>query len=45
MQIITRARTGQYLSLNRRRPVRWHYTAAIGAVAGAILILLAIATR
>ena len=47
MQIITRARTGQSLSLNRRRPsVRWHYVAAaIGAVTGSILIWLAIATR
>jgi len=44
--IITRARTGQSLSLNRRRPsVRWHYAAAIGAVTGAILILLAITKR
>lgn len=47
MQIITRARTGQSLGLNRHRPsMRWHYAAAaIGCFTGAILILLAIATR
>jgi len=47
MQIITRARSGQSIGLNRRRPsVRWNYAAAaIGAVTGAILILLAITTR
>jgi hypothetical protein len=46
MKIITRARTGQSLSLNRRPSIRWNYVAvAIGAVTGAILIWLAITIR
>lgn len=41
MQIITRARTGQSLGLNRRRPtsMRWHYAGAlIGAISASVLL-------
>ena len=38
--IQTRARTGQSLGINRRRPtMRWHYAAAlIGAILASVLI-------